>query len=87
MSPDPVGRVYTIRYIQIFDSAPGCMADIVADRLNFTDQKPLEAMGEISGTESESVKTGSLSACIMGLELVRGLRTGLDFHLADCLWK
>lgn len=64
-----------------FDSAPGCMADIVADRLNFTDQKPLEAMGEISGTEYGIGKTGSLKVPMKGLELVREVknRFGLPF--------
>ena len=64
-----------------FDSAPGCMADIVADRLNFTDQKPLEAMGEISGTEYGIGKTGSLKVPMKGLELAREVknRFGLPF--------
>ena len=57
-----------------FDSAPGCMADIVADRLNFTDQKPLEAMGEISGTEYGIGKTGSLKVPMKGLELAREVK-------------
>ena len=64
-----------------FDSAPGCMADIVADRLNFTDQKPLEAMGEISGTEYGIGKTGSLKVPMKGLEIAREVknRFGLPF--------
>ena len=64
-----------------FDSAPGCMADIVADRLNFIDQKPLETMGEISGTEYGIGKTGSLKVPMKGLELAREVknRFGLPF--------
>ena len=57
------------------------MADIAADRLNFTDQKPLEAMGEISGTEYGIGKTGSLKVPMKGLELAREVknRFGLPF--------
>ena len=64
-----------------FDSAPGCMADIVADRLNFIDQKPLEAMGEIYGTAYGIGKTGTLKVPMTGLELAREVknRFGLPF--------
>ena len=61
-----------------FDSAPGCMADIVADRLNFTDQKPLEAMGEISGTAYGIGKTGSLKVPMKGLELAREVKNRFE---------
>ena len=70
-----------------FDSAPGCMADIVADRLNFTDQKPLEAMGEISGTEYGIGKTGSLKVSMKGLELAREVKNRFGLPFCDCLWK
>ena len=64
-----------------FDSAPGCMADIVADRLNFVDQKPLELMGELSGTAYGIGKTGTLKKPMTGPELAREVknRFGLPF--------
>ena len=64
-----------------FDSAPGCMADIVADRLNFGDQKPLELMGELSGTAYGIGKTGTLKKPMTGPELAREVknRFGLPF--------
>ena len=64
-----------------FDSAPGCMADIVADRLNFTDQKPLELMGELSGTSYGIGKTGILKTPMTGMELAKEVknRFGLPF--------
>ena len=64
-----------------FDSAPGCMADIVADRLNFVDQKPLELMGELSGTAYGIGKTGMLKKPMTGIELAKEVknRFGLPF--------
>ena len=64
-----------------FASAPGCMADIVADRLNFVDQKPLELMGELSGTAYGIGKTGTLKKPMTGPELAREVknRFGLPF--------
>ena len=49
--------------------------------MNFTDQKALEAMGEISGTEYGIGKTGSLKVSMKGLELAREVknRFGLPF--------
>ena len=57
------------------------MADIVADRLNFTDRSRWRGHGEISGTEYGIGKTGSLKVSMKGLELAREVknRFGLPF--------
>ena len=34
-----------------FDAAPGCMADLAAERLGLTECVPLEAMGEMEGSQ------------------------------------
>lgn len=43
-----------------FDCAPGCMADLAADRLGLTNREVLEPMGELDGVSYGIGKTGML---------------------------
>lgn len=44
-----------------FDAAPGCMADLAAERLSLSDTVPLEIMGETKGIPYGIGKAGNLS--------------------------
>lgn len=51
---------YNVNYYAMhtnFDAAPGCMADLAADRLGLTDQSVLEVMGTME-TEGKTVEYG-----------------------------
>ena len=43
-----------------FDCAPGCMADLAAERIGLLDGQPLEVMGEADGTPIGIGKVGTL---------------------------
>lgn len=45
-----------------FDAAPGCMADLAADRLEILNGVPLEVTGEVNGEAVGIGKAGSLKA-------------------------
>lgn len=47
-----------------FDAAPGCMADLAADRLGLTGQKPLEVMGRLKDVEYGIGKMGELPEAV-----------------------
>ena len=64
-----------------YDSAPGCMADIVAARMGIADGAPLEEMGEENGALYGIGKIGSLARPVKGMDLARSVkeRFGLPF--------
>lgn len=64
-----------------FDSAPGCMADLAAERIGICGGEPLEAMGEENGVLYGIGKTGSLETPVTGMELARRVKEtfGLPF--------
>lgn len=64
-----------------FDAAPGCMADLVADRIGFLDAVPLELMGELNGIPYGIGKIGSLTEPVTGMELAKRVKElfGLPF--------
>lgn len=47
-----------------FDAAPGCMADLAADRLGLMGQKPLEVMGRLKDAEYGIGKVGELPEAV-----------------------
>ena len=67
-----------------FDAAPGCMADLCADRLGLTQRRPLEFMGELSadtalgkaGTPYGIGCTGTLPRPMTARELADAVKTG-----------
>lgn len=64
-----------------FDSAPGCMADLAAERIGICGGEPLEAMGEENGALYGIGKAGSLETPVTGMELARRVKEtfGLPF--------
>ena len=74
-----------------FDSAPGCMADLAADRIGICGGEPLEAMGEENGILYGIGKTGSLKTPAAGMELARQVKElfGLPFVTVygEGLWE
>lgn len=74
-----------------FDSAPGCMADLAAERIGICGGEPLEAMGEENGVLYGIGKTGSLETPVTGMELARRVKEtfGLPFVTVygEGLWE
>ena len=74
-----------------FDSAPGCMADLAAERIGICGGEPLEAMGEENGVLYGIGKTGSLETPVTGMELARRVKEtfGLPFVAVygEGLWE
>ena len=74
-----------------FDSAPGCMADLAAERIGICGGEPLEAMGEENGVLYGIGKTGSLKTPVTGMELARRVKEtfGLPFVTVygEGLWE
>ena len=81
-----------------FDAAPGCMADLAAERLGLTECVPLEAMGEIEGaiaSGSQVLVTGDIShhqgidAAARNIAVIDGGHYGLEHifipYMADYL--
>lgn len=64
-----------------FDSAPGCMADLAAERLGLLPEEPLEATGEKDGMAFGIGKVGRLERAIPVRELAELVkeRFGLPF--------
>lgn len=65
-----------------FDAAPGCMADVVSEKLGIADGTPLEALGELDGGTPYGIgKVGMLSTPAKGMELARKVKGlfGLPF--------
>lgn len=62
-----------------FDSAPGCMADVVADRLGIVFGAPLEEMGEENGVAYGIGKIGVLQAPMNGRAFAKKIKE--DFGL------
>lgn len=64
-----------------FDTAPGCMADLVAERLGIVDGVPLEEMGEMDGVPFGIGKIGTLKTPVTGMEFAKQVkdRFGLPF--------
>lgn len=71
-----------------FDAAPGCMADVVAERMGIADGKPLEPMGMMAASENPSEqlpygigKTGMLTVPMTGMAFADHLKRifGLPF--------
>lgn len=57
-----------------FDSAPGCMADAVAERLGILDGEPLEEMGVENGIPYGIGKIGRLKEPMTGMELAKAVK-------------
>ncbi len=57
-----------------FDSAPGCMADVIADRLGIVFGSPLEEMGEEDGVPYGIGKIGALQAPANGRALAKRVK-------------
>ena len=57
-----------------FDSAPGCMADVVADRLGIVFGAPLEEMGEENGVPYGIGKIGVLKAPMNGRAVAKQIK-------------
>lgn len=66
-----------------FDAAPGCMADLAAQRLGIMDGQPLEVMGEADGVSFGIGKVGTLEKPVMVQELAEQVKAafGLPFVL------
>lgn len=62
-----------------FDIAPGCMADLAAERLGMIPEGPLEVTGEVNGAPVGIGKIGSLLKCLSVEEL--GLKVKEAFGL------
>ncbi len=64
-----------------FDIAPGCMADLAADRLGMTKEEPLEVTGEVDGEPVGIGKVGFLSESLTISDLAAEVkeRFGLPF--------
>ncbi len=83
------GRVLTLARNDIvsfamhtnFDIAPGCMADLAADRLGMTKEEPLEITGEVNGESVGIGKVGFLPEPLTLKELAEEVRErfGLEF--------
>lgn len=57
-----------------FDAAPGCMADIVAERIGIADGLPLEEMGEDGGAVYGIGKVGALKTPVDGMTLAKQIK-------------
>lgn len=64
-----------------FDAAPGCMADLAANRLGILDGEPLEVTGEADGSPIGIGKVGRLAEPVTLEELAANVKTafGLPF--------
>lgn len=74
-----------------FDAAPGCMADLAAERLGIYEGQPLEILGEMDGIPYGIGKIGALGAPLCGMELARQVKEafGLPFVTVygEDLWE
>lgn len=74
-----------------FDAAPGCMADVVAERLGICEGQPLETMGEMNGVPYGIGKIGTLRTPMSGMDLARQIKEkfGLPFVTVygEELWR
>lgn len=66
-----------------FDCAPGCMADLAAERIGLIDGKPLEVTGEIDGVSIGIGKIGCLKEAMTVAEIAELVKKafGLPFVL------
>ena len=64
-----------------FDAAPGCMADVVAEKIGIAEGEPLEEMGEENGVPYGIGKIGQLIKPVNGMELAGQIKEafGLPF--------
>lgn len=64
-----------------FDCAPGCMADLAAERMGLQNAKPLEVTGEVDGTPIGIGKVGELEIPMTVLEVAEKVKAafGLSF--------
>lgn len=64
-----------------FDAAPGCMADIVAERMGLINSEPLEEMGEENGIPYGIGKVGALPEPMAGMAFAKQIKEefGLPF--------
>lgn len=59
-----------------FDAAPGCMADLAAEKLGLMETTPLEVLGELNGVPFGIGKTGNLSRELTLKELADKVKEG-----------
>ncbi len=61
-----------------FDIAPGCMADLAAERLELKDGEPLEVTGEVEGQPVGIGKIGSLEKPVSLAELAAQVKNAFE---------
>ena len=61
-----------------FDAAPGCMADLAAERVGLTDARPLEVTGEVDGVPIGIGKIGMLKEPVTVKELAEHVKKAFD---------
>ncbi len=63
-----------------FDTAPGCMADLAAERLGITEGRPLEITGEKDGVFIGIGKVGQLNQAVTVEQLARQVKEQFDLE-------
>ncbi len=73
-----------------FDAAPGCMADLAAERLGLKNGEPLEVTGEVDGQPAGIGKVGNIETPVTLSELAAQVKSAFNLPFvtvygADCV--